>query len=292
MFEFIEDITCNTPVYYINQDRVICPRHKTVMHPQRVRLHSKSRKNDDISFEFIMYACDRCNKLVLNQKKKEWLISELDKRKMSMRLLELAQEDDEPKKNIIHDNGKKDNKVGYFDTIVLSTIRYCTNKKHTIEPVLVDIDVISREGHIKSQSIFAAYCKQCKRYYILKMDYKKMDGIPLCDVRSEEKNISISKENNPYNLHQESIIHRYGYNVNSVDNLTSTQRRLILRFIVENKVLSTSEICSHLDYLIKRSKNAKGLNGAVNKWKSDRKYIEQLQVTPVKHIKAKSICIK
>ena len=38
-------------------------------------------------------------------------------------------------------------------------------------------------------------------------------------------------------------------------------------------ILSKAEVCSHLDYLIKRSKNNPSLRNAVSKWQDDREYV-------------------
>ncbi len=38
-------------------------------------------------------------------------------------------------------------------------------------------------------------------------------------------------------------------------------------------ILSKAEVSSHLDYLIKRSKNNPSLRNAVSKWQDDREYV-------------------
>lgn len=90
----------------------------------------------------------------------------------------------------------------------------------------------------------------------------------------------------------ESRLHRYGYNVSSVKGLTSKQREVILSCIIDNKIMSKTEICSHLDYLIKRSSNVARLQEALTKWENDRRFVRDYKFGSVKHVKAKRIYIK
>lgn len=64
-----------------------------------------------------------------------------------------------------------------------------------------------------------------------------------------------------------------GYNVNQQANLSQVQRWGILEIAVDEKIMTRMEICSHIDYLIKRSKNKKNFDLAISKWKADRNHI-------------------
>ena len=64
-----------------------------------------------------------------------------------------------------------------------------------------------------------------------------------------------------------------GYNVNSQENIPKSQRWKLLEIIVDENILTRMEICSHLDYLISRSKNRSGFDSACSKWMEDRNHI-------------------
>lgn len=55
-----------------------------------------------------------------------------------------------------------------------------------------------------------------------------------------------------------------------------SERHSILRAALDNGLLTKAEILSHLDYLIRRSRNQAALNTAVEKWKDDREYVRGL----------------
>lgn len=81
-----------------------------------------------------------------------------------------------------------------------------------------------------------------------------------------------------YHLNSESILHKVGYNVSDKENLSQEERRNILKNIIESGLLTRSQVSSHLDYLIRRSKGQKRLRRAIEKWTSDRKFISELKL--------------
>ena len=59
---------------------------------------------------------------------------------------------------------------------------------------------------------------------------------------------------------------------------------------VDEKILTKTEICSHLDYLITRSKNRKSFENARSKWTEDREHILNYDIdNNVPKIEAKAI---
>ena len=70
-----------------------------------------------------------------------------------------------------------------------------------------------------------------------------------------------------------------GYNVNAINNLDSRERQKILGTAMINKMMTRTEVLSHLDYLIRRSQGNVSLANAVNKWKEDRAFVRNFQET-------------
>ncbi len=150
----------------------------------------------------------------------------------------------------------------------------CSKKGHKIQDITAKVKILLSTGKVEVVEFPAAYCETCKKYFILENEFQKLKckGIVVCKVVENEfwRNL----ENiNPYNLNKESTLHILGYNVNSVANLTTAQRWAILEIAVDENILSKMEICSHLDYLIKRSRTRKNFEAAISKWREDREHI-------------------
>lgn len=153
----------------------------------------------------------------------------------------------------------------------------CTNRNHKLIDIVATVKVLSTMGILKEVSVPAAYCKTCNKYYILETEYQKLKkcGHIVCKVVENSYWLTNKKNNNLYNLNEESILHLLGYNVNAQTNLSQSQRWGLLEIMVDEKVLTRMEICSHLDYLINRSKNRKNFDLAISKWKADREHISK-----------------
>ena len=161
-----------------------------------------------------------------------------------------------------------------FDVIVLSNTRHCSYKNHNTTDVTIQVPVVKNDGHVTDIKILASYCKECNRYTILKEDFKKIDGIILCEIIDET---------NPYNndtvdefvLEQrESILYKYGYNVQSKINLSSQQRHIILASVIEANILTRRQIIDHLTTLIERGSKIPNWKEATSKWKEDKYYVQ------------------
>ena len=67
---------------------------------------------------------------------------------------------------------------------------------------------------------------------------------------------------------------QYGYNVSKVEGLSNESRQKILAIIIDNKILSKTEIISYLDFFINQRLSLNNMKDAVAKWKEDRKFVE------------------
>lgn len=179
------------------------------------------------------------------------------------------------------------------DFITRVNIFHCICKGHILKDVKCVVKVLDFEGKLHEVEVPAAYCSICKKYYILESEYQKIKekGIIICKV--VEKGFW-SKEHyeNRYNLNHESILHILGYNVNAQENISQSQRWRILEIAVDEKILTRTEICSHLDYLINRSKGRKNFEKACSKWLTDRNHIISYNINSVQRIEAQSIIVK
>ena len=79
-------------------------------------------------------------------------------------------------------------------------------------------------------------------------------------------------------LAQESILMQYGYNVSQTVGLTETRRQKILAVIIDNKVLSKSEIISYLDFFIRQRSNMSNMEVTISKWEAEREFVENYKI--------------
>ena len=168
----------------------------------------------------------------------------------------------------------EDNTLDIFDVVVLSNTMKCSSKGHVAKDVNINVPVVHDDGSVNHQTILASFCKQCKRYTILKSDFKKIEGIILCEVIDET---------NPYNNdatdefaieQRESVLYKYGYNVQSKTNLSSKQRHIILASVIEANILTRRQIIDHLTTLIERGSKIPNWKDATLKWKEDKYYVQ------------------
>lgn len=177
------------------------------------------------------------------------------------------------------------NKISFEDVIVIFNINKCSKHNHKIEDLNCELPLISPRGEIISQNIPIIHCKTCHRYIMLKSDYDKLKGVPLCKINDESHSCnknSFSENDFIYSDSGGSKLKQYGYNVNCHDKLTTEQRRQILLIQLLSKNITKSEIYSILDTNINNGLNRvgskKNWTNAVNKWKSDRQYVESLDL--------------
>lgn len=176
-------------------------------------------------------------------------------------------------------------KISFEDVIVIFNINKCSKHNHKIEDLNCELPLISPSGEIISQSIPIIHCKTCRKYVMLKTDYDKLKGVPLCQINDEshscDKN-NFSENDFIYSNSGGSKLKRYGYNVNCHDKLTPEQRHRILLIQLLSKNITKSEIYSILDTNINNGLNRMGSkkdwSNAVEKWKADRRYVESLNL--------------
>lgn len=174
-------------------------------------------------------------------------------------------------------------KIAFEDFVVRTFALKCVHS-HEIEQLQAALEVMTAQGEIQTIIIPAAYCNDCSCYFILESDYQKARqlGVLLCQQITEEA-FKLNGEEllSGEKLKPESLLFQCGYNVNSNENLSSSQRHEILKRVIDNGLYSISGICSHLDWLISRNKkvNNRDMSSAISKWEEDRNYVANLKAT-------------
>lgn len=169
----------------------------------------------------------------------------------------------------------------YFeDFVTVTTNSYCVNNGHDFENVQAKVNILCRDGTVRTVTVPAGYCKTCKKYFIGLWQFENLRkiGVLLCRL-VDETSTSGAKGSVFYSgLSPESLLKQYGYSVNSVENLSDEQRRQILVCLVESGICPRQKITSHLSWLIQSREGRADLMNAVSKWKADRSFIDSYKI--------------
>ena len=99
-------------------------------------------------------------------------------------------------------------------------------------------------------------------------------GVVLCRI-CDEKSFLKNSWINGMRLAQESILMQFGYTVSQEESLSASRRQKILAVMIDNKVLSKSEIISYLDFFINQRQYQSKFELAVSKWEMDRDFVQE-----------------
>ena len=184
----------------------------------------------------------------------------------------------EPKKEITSKSEPSLPEIGLKDFVVRANVFKCMHNKHKIDNVVAMIN-IDDHGKRKQIKISAAYCSQRKTYFIMDSTYQnlKKKGMVWWRV-TDEKNYMKSGYINGMKLAQESLLMQYGYNVSQTEGLTATGRQKILAVIIDNKIMSKSEIISYIDFFISQRSSNSRMEVAISKWEADREFVENYKI--------------
>ena len=164
-----------------------------------------------------------------------------------------------------------------YDFLIKGSTQFCRDRNHRVYEIEANVDIVERHGEIYTESCPAYYCEDCNVFYIFNATYEQLKekGIVLCKIYDMYK---FSNNNDYFDLNSESMLHTFGYNVNANEDLSTFQRQIILKSIVDNRIMSKNEIINHLSYLYNRSKNLKSFNQACRRWKEDIDYISEYKI--------------
>lgn len=152
------------------------------------------------------------------------------------------------------------------------------HNNHKIENIDAIVAVTNEDGKQQECRISAGYCPRCKVYFMMESTYQnlKRKGIITCRITDEKTYMRACM--NGVKLAQESILMQYGYNVSQTKGLSFVKRQKILAVIIDNKVLSKSEIISYLDFFIRQRSGMSNMELAISKWEADREFVENYKI--------------
>ena len=179
-------------------------------------------------------------------------------------------------KNAYKDNRKKTVNVLTGDFLVRKQLYFCVHNKHNYEDVNGIISIINEQGE-KIEMVFpVTICDTCKKFYIREQDYQSIlrYGVPLCKIIKEEK--LYKSEFNEFNLSDQSILNMLGYRVSRDSGMSMAQRQAILKYIIEDGVLTRTQVLNHIEFLIRLNRNKYDFESAIFKWKEDREFVADL----------------
>ena len=192
---------------------------------------------------------------------------------------EIAKRKYETEKESLHDNIdiEKDRLITVKDFVVRRNTFKCMYQKHKLENIEASIKVIDKNGIEHKEYVTAGYCKECSMFFIMESTYQKLrnKGVPICKMCDEKTYLHNCNFVNGMRLAQESILMQYGYSVSQSEDLSSTTRRKILSLLVDNDILTKSDIISYLDFFINQRKYQHKFEKAIEKWEDDREYIAE-----------------
>ena len=169
--------------------------------------------------------------------------------------------------------------IGFKDFVIRTAIFKCLHNNHHVEDIVAMIKVCGDDGKMQSMKISAGYCPVCKIYFIMESTYQRLKGRGvIMSCISDSKTYLKGGFMNGSKLAQESILMQYGYNVSQTKGLSATRRQKILAVIIDNKILSKSEIISYLDFFIRQRSSRNNMGIAISKWEEDREFVENYKI--------------
>lgn len=161
---------------------------------------------------------------------------------------------------------------GSIDVYVFKSLHSisCNLNKHTVVPYVCEVPLLSGS---KQVAIPAHRCKTCGRVFVgerMLEEYAREYG-PLFVRRFADGTTTQYSE-----FALESKLHSLGYNV--VDGeLSDQERRNLLKVLLERNAITYLEACRDIENAINMFQERRSFAQAVKKWKSDLKYIGDLQ---------------
>jgi hypothetical protein len=157
-------------------------------------------------------------------------------------------------------------------------VQSCSQRKHHV----VSATGILTRMDLSTVRINVQYCYDCGEFFISRQQYDKykiiykdlMGNIQFVDNLTNRSPLTAS------NFSEESLLHINGYNVSSNSNLTESDRRRILGYVIDNDILTKAEVIHHLSMLIENAKHRRNVNmaNAIKKWESDMHWINYYRI--------------
>lgn len=169
--------------------------------------------------------------------------------------------------------------IAFKDFVIRRNVFKCKKSGHNLRNITGIVKIMTKFGSVKDVSVPAGHCPTCDRYFLMESTYQmlKEQGIILCRV-SDEKSYLNSYDDQFFNsegMAQSSILKQCGYSVSQNSYLTSDARKKLLCMIIDNGILTSSDVLSYLDWFIRMREGQYSMRNAIEKWQSDLDYIRR-----------------
>lgn len=159
--------------------------------------------------------------------------------------------------------------------IIRKLVIYSRNKgcsKHENYERDVYIACKNHKGVLEVKESRLFYCKKCKRYFTYRDYFEAMS------IKNGKLIANISYEDTDYysDYDDEHFIYILGYNVKKTSNLSAQDRHMILKSIIENRLLKKSEVVAHLQWLIGANEKNPIYKQAIAKWRQDLSFLQSI----------------
>ena len=163
--------------------------------------------------------------------------------------------------------------LDYRDFFVHSDIQCCN---HKCRPIIATVHQYYK-GDVRLISFNATHCPICGVYYISEYTFYEItrEGRVLCQLLSGEEYKEYKKQEEFGELQPKSVLNMIGYNVNARSNLSEDARHTVLRYALDEGVLTKKRIVSYLEYFIRINRNVRNNQTAVEKWADDLDWIQR-----------------
>ena len=161
-----------------------------------------------------------------------------------------------------------------YRTIFIRNRNTCAESGHDTKAVRVIVDVFwGNEVH--PINVPATFCEECQIYFIEEKVYQDLSrrGRIMRQVMTLNEYYEYKSSNAFMNYSPKSILNILGYNVNKQDNLSESERHIILDYIISSGALSRQNTIQYLEFFIRRSEKQKNMAEARRKWNADLTYL-------------------
>lgn len=175
------------------------------------------------------------------------------------------------------------------DFVVRTNLFRCRSRRHHIQEIRALIPVLKPDGSQETEEAAAAYCPQCGCYFLMRWEYERISqkGTFLCPVVEKEV---FHRQGLPLpRAAGESLLMQNGYTVKASVGLTDEQRQTILAHLMDNQILSASQILSYLQMFQAQRRGMPAYREAVAKWEADLQFTRRYQKNPGQKVFVHSI---
>lgn len=169
--------------------------------------------------------------------------------------------------------------IGTKDFVVRRFVFRCMHSQHKVVDLTAAVTIVNDDGKEKLVKVTAGYCQECNVYFIMESTYIKLRtmGVVLCRI-CDEKTYMANSYMGRMKLARESILMQFGYTVSQEEGLSATKRQKILAVIIDNKILTKSEVISYLDFFIRQRQYQSKYEIAISKWEADRDFVREYKI--------------